>query len=103
LHTVDKPVIYLYYNGYSKLINFQEGTGQMTGYKINTEIMEYMVWVIELTANEFFNGNKTLTYNTLKGLGIWDLFVQNYDITHTLGASYVMDEINEILLAKKVL
>ena len=84
-------------------MNFQEGTGQMTGHKINTEIMEYLVWIIELATNEFFNGNKTLAYNTLKDMGIWDLFVQNYDVTHTLGASYVMDEIREILLVKKVI
>ena len=75
----------------------------MTDHKIKTEIMEYLVWIIELASNEYFNGNKTLTYNTLKNTGIWDLFIQNYEVTHTMGANYVMDEIREILLVKKVL
>ena len=75
----------------------------MTSHKISTEIMEYLVWIIELASNEYFNGNKTQTYNTLKNTGIWDLFVQNYEVTHTMGANYVMDEIREILLVKKVL
>jgi hypothetical protein len=75
----------------------------MTSHKINKEIMEYMVWVIELAANEFFNGDKTLAYKALKNQGIWDLFLQSYDVTHTLGASCIVEEIREILLAKKVL
>jgi len=75
----------------------------MVGQGINTEIMEYLVWVIELTADEFFDGNKTLAYRTLKDQGIWDMYVQNYDVTHTLGAGYIVDEIREILISQKVL
>ncbi|MCL2193715.1 MAG: DUF3791 domain-containing protein [Treponema sp.] len=67
------------------------------------DIMEYMVWVVELAAENFFGGDKTLAYRTLKDRGIWDLYVQNYDVTHTLGAEYVTDEIREILLARGVL
>jgi len=75
----------------------------MTEQNINTEIMEYLVWVVELASDEFFGGDKTLAYRTLKEHGIWDFFVQNYDTTHTLGASCVMEEIREILLAREVL
>lgn len=75
----------------------------MVGQGINTETMEYLVWVIELAAAEFFGGDKTLAYRTLKDQGIWDLYVENYDVTHTLGASCIVDEIRDILIAKKVL
>jgi len=69
----------------------------------SADIMEYMVWVVELTSENFFDGDKTLAYRTLKDQGVWDLYVQNYDVTHTLGAGYVIDEIREILLAKGAL
>ena len=75
----------------------------MAGQSINADIMDYMVWVVELAAGEFWSGDKTLAYNTLKNHGVWDLYVQNYDVTHSLGASYVVDEIREILLAKGAL
>ena len=75
----------------------------MTERNINTEIMEYMVWVVELAAENIFNGDKSLAYKKLKDNGIWDLFIQSYDVTHTLGASCIIDEIKEILLAKKAL
>jgi len=29
---------------------------------ISADIMEYMVWVVELAAGEFFGGDKTLAY-----------------------------------------
>jgi hypothetical protein len=70
---------------------------------INKEIMEYLVWVIELTAGEFFGSNKVHAYKILKDHGILDLFVQSYDVTHTLGASCIIEEIREILLIKKVI
>ena len=70
---------------------------------ISTEIMEYLVWVIEIVAVEFFNGDKTLAYQTLKAQGIWDLYVEHYDVTHTLGKSYILDEIRELFPAKEVL
>jgi len=35
--------------------------------------------------------------------GVWDLYVQSYDVTHTLGAKHITREINEILTAKGVI
>ncbi|MCL1865498.1 MAG: DUF3791 domain-containing protein [Spirochaetes bacterium] len=68
---------------------------------ITTEIMEYMVWVVEIVSVEFFSGDKTLAYQTLKKFGIWDLYIEHYDVTHTLGKSYILEEIREILAAKE--
>ena len=34
----------------------------MANQKMTLEMMEYVVWVIEIAANEFFNGDKTLAY-----------------------------------------
>jgi len=55
--------------------------------------MEYMVWVVEIAATEFFGGDKHEAYNSLKDIGIWDIYVNHYDVTHTLGAEVIRDEI----------
>ena len=70
---------------------------------ITTEIMEYMVWVVELVAHEFFNGDKFKTYTVLNEQGIWDLYIDNYDITHSLSANNIICEIREILTVKEVI
>ncbi len=69
---------------------------------ISDDIMEYMVWLVEIVSSRFFNKNKALAYNMLKECGIWRLYVQNYDVTHTLSASYILQEIQEVLTAKGV-
>ena len=70
---------------------------------ITTEIMEYMVWVVELVAHEFFNGDKSYSYNVLNEQGIWNLYIDNYDITHSLSANNIICEIREILTSKEVI
>jgi len=67
----------------------------MAQHCINMEIMEYMVWVIEVVSAEFFKGDKTSAYNALKGSGLWDIYVDHYDTTHTLGKEYLLNEIHE--------
>jgi hypothetical protein len=64
------------------------------------EIMEFMVWVVELLSSEFFNGDKTVTYTMLKDYGLWDMYVQNYDITHTLGANCIISEFKDVMIVK---
>ena len=59
------------------------------------EVMEYMVWVIEITAEEFFSGDKTAAYNALKDSGVWTLYVETYDTTHSLGREYLVNEMRE--------
>ena len=53
--------------------------------KMTFEIMEYIVWVIEIVAAEFFNGEKTTAYETLMSRGLIDTYVDNFETTHTLG------------------
>lgn len=67
----------------------------MSDSKMSFEIMEYIVWVIEIAANKFFDGDKTVAYDTLKNSELWDLYVEHYDVTHTLGAEYILDEMHE--------
>ena len=57
--------------------------------------MEYVVWVVEIAAEKFFGGDKTLAYDTLKNSQLWALYVDHYDVTHTLGAEYILDEMQE--------
>ena len=73
----------------------------MAKQNITTEIMEYMVWIVEIVSAEFFCGDKTLAYQTLKEHGIWDLYVDHYDVTHTLGKSYILEEIRDMFTAKE--
>jgi len=71
--------------------------------RINAEIMEYMVWVIELTAKELFGNDKSLAYSALKEHGLWDAYVQSFDVTHTLGANHIVLEVRDALTAKGVI
>ena len=66
------------------------------------EVMEYVVWVIEITAREFFGGDKTTAYDKLKNSGLWSLYTDHYDTTHTLGAEYILEEIREYFLENGV-
>ena len=57
------------------------------------EIMEYMVWIVEIVSSEFFNSDKTVAYKALKDSGLWDIYVDHYDTTHSLGRECLVDEI----------
>ena len=69
---------------------------------ISVEIMEYLVWVIELAAGEFFNGDKTLAYEAMKKSKLWNIYIDHYDLTHTLGAEYLLDEMREYFVKNGV-
>jgi hypothetical protein len=58
-------------------------------------MMEFMVFVVEIVCAEFFKGDKTRAYRALKDSGLWDIYVEHYDVTHTLGSEYLLDEIRE--------
>ena len=62
---------------------------------MSLETMEFMVWIIEIAAREFFCGNKTTAYDALKSSGIWELYTEHYDVTHTLGSEYLLEEMRE--------
>jgi len=69
---------------------------------MNLDMMEYMVWVVEIASAEFFHKDKTAAYDALKNSGLWDIYVEHYDITHTLGAEYLLDEMREYFPAHGV-
>ena len=71
--------------------------------KYKLDITEFMIWVIEIVARKFFQNDKTLAYNTLKNTQIWDMYVNNYDVTHTLSYDYILDELSDILTSKGVI
>ena len=70
--------------------------------KMSLETMEYVVWVIEIAAREFFGGDKTIAYDTLKNSALWDLYTEHYDVTHTLGREYILDEMREYFIKNGV-
>ena len=63
--------------------------------EMNIDVMEYLVWIIEITAIEFFNGDKTAAYESLKSSGLYQLYIESYETTHTLGREYLVEEIKE--------
>ncbi|MCL2637191.1 MAG: DUF3791 domain-containing protein [Oscillospiraceae bacterium] len=74
----------------------------MSTNKMTSEVMEYVVWVIEIAAREFFNGDKTITYDVLKNSNLWDLYTEHYETTHTLGSEYILNEIREYFVKNEV-
>ena len=67
------------------------------------ETTEFIIWVIEITARNFFDNDKTIAYNVLKDTGILDTYADTYDVTHTLSANYITEEIRNILKRKGVI
>ena len=74
----------------------------MAAQNINMEIMEYMVWVVEIVSMEFFGNDKATAYQALKNSGLWDIYVNHYDATHTLGREYLLEEIKEYFTEHEV-
>ena len=92
---------YNYIHNRKFIINLK-GVDTIIKQKIDTDIMEYMVWVIEITAIEFFEKDKTAAYNALQSSGLWDIYVEHYDTTHTLGKEYLINEIREYFIDKGI-
>ena len=74
----------------------------MTNQNMSLEIMEYVVWVVEIAAEEFFNGDKTVAYDTLKNSDLWSLYTEHYDVTHSLGSEYLLEEMREYFIKNGV-
>jgi len=70
--------------------------------KMSLEIMEYVVWVIEIAAREFFNGDKTAAYDMLRQSSLWELYTEHYDVTHSLGAEYILEEMRDYFVQNGV-
>ena len=69
---------------------------------MDNQTMEFMVFIVEITAESLFNNDKGAAYNSLIASGLWEIYVNNYDVTHTLGKECLLDEIKERLEAKAV-
>ena len=65
--------------------------------KLTKESMHFMVWVIELVAEELFCNDKGAAYGALKGAGVWDFIIETYETTHTMGHQALLDEIKQYL------
>ncbi|MCL2020260.1 MAG: DUF3791 domain-containing protein [Oscillospiraceae bacterium] len=64
---------------------------------MSSEVMEFMVWLVERVARKFFDGNKRLAYNQLKATGLWEHYVRHYETSHTLNEEYLLVDIKECL------
>jgi hypothetical protein len=58
-------------------------------------IKDFLVYIIELCAERFFNGNKSLAYKHLKNTNQISFYEETYDTSHTLSSEYILEEIKE--------
>jgi len=58
-------------------------------------VKDFLVYVIELCAERFFGGNKTIAYNQLKRTDQLSFYKETYDTSHTLSSGYILEEIEE--------
>jgi len=56
-------------------------------------IKDFLVYIIELCAERFFNGNKSLAYKQLKDTNQLLFYEETYDTSHTLSSEYILEEI----------
>lgn len=69
---------------------------------ISDEIMEFMVWVLEVAAGSFFAGDRALAYNTIKKNDIWEAYINEFEAKKCLSAGAVCGELNKLLEEKGV-
>ena len=72
-----------------------KGEKHMSEKNMTLDVMEFMVWVVEIAAVKFFKKDKTAAYDALKKSGLWDIYVEHYDVTHSLGPEYLLEEMQE--------
>ncbi|MDR2923610.1 MAG: DUF3791 domain-containing protein [Treponema sp.] len=58
-------------------------------------VKDFLVYVIELCAENYFDGNKTAAYNQLKNTNQLSFYRETYDTSHTLSSGYILEEIKE--------
>ena len=62
---------------------------------MSIEIKDFLVYIIELCADNFFNGDKSSAYSALKKHGLIDFYKNTYETSHTLSSGYILEEISE--------
>jgi len=58
-------------------------------------VKDFLVYVIELCAERYFGGSKTIAYNQLKNTNQLSFYKETYDTSHTLSSEYLLEEIKE--------
>jgi len=66
------------------------------------EVKDFLVYVIELCADEFFNGDKSSAYSVLKKHGLLDFYKDTYETSHTLSSAYILEEISENINKERI-
>ena len=61
------------------------------------QVMDWLVWVIEIVSENLCGGDKTKAYDMLKQNGILDWYEEHYELTHSLGQEYLLEEVREIV------
>jgi len=64
---------------------------------MSKKVMDWMIWVVDIVSDSLYNGDKTVGYDMLKKYGIFDWYVEHYEVTHSLGKEYLLNEVQEII------
>ncbi|MDR1013372.1 MAG: DUF3791 domain-containing protein [Coriobacteriales bacterium] len=59
---------------------------------MSREVAEFMVFIVEQVANRFFEGNQSAAYVAMQDSGLWAFFSDTYDVSHTLGVEYLLED-----------
>jgi hypothetical protein len=62
---------------------------------MSPRVKDFLVYIIELCAERFFDGSKTLAYKQLKSMDLLSFYKDTYDTSHTLSSEYILKEIKE--------
>jgi hypothetical protein len=66
-------------------------------------VKDFLVYIIELCAERFFYGNKSIAYKQLKGTNQILFYKETYDTSHTLSSEYILEEIREKFIENGIL
>jgi hypothetical protein len=58
---------------------------------------DFIVLVINIVAEKFFNGRKDISYKQLNKLGLINFYSSTFDVSHTLSSDYILSEVKEKL------
>ena len=67
---------------------------------LDRETKDFLVYLIEICAKEFFGGDKSSAYAALCNYKLIDFYRDTYDTSHTLSSGYILDEMKDMFIAR---
>jgi hypothetical protein len=62
---------------------------------MSKETKDFIVFLINIVAEEFFSGRKDIAYARLEKAGLLSFYSDTFETSHTLGKEYILNEVRE--------